>query len=95
MSEKMTEIGPVEHSFQNKGTAKTQPPFPLAPILLVQNSVEVGEAGARMTAATVRTCKESLNRSWGCSSKTLRRSSQFSASTKMERSNENFSRVVR
>ena len=26
MSEKMTEISPVEHSFKNKGTAKTQPP---------------------------------------------------------------------
>ena len=70
MSKKMTGDGPVERSFKNKGTAKTQP-LPLVPILLVQNSTEVGEAGAGMTAATIGTCKENLNRSWGCSSKTL------------------------
>ena len=94
MSEKMIGISPVEHSFKNKGTAKTHA-LPLAPILLVQKSAGVGEAGAGMTAAAIETCKESLNRSWGCSGKTLRRSSQFSASTKMEYSNENFSRVLR
>ena len=94
MSEKMTEGSPVEHSFKNKGIAKTQA-LPLAPILLVHNSVEVGEAGAGMTASAVGTCKGSLNRSWGCSDKTLRCSCQFSASTKMECLNENFSRVFR
>ena len=60
MSEKMTGDNPVEHSFKNKDTTKTQS-LPLAPILLVQNSTKVGEAGAGMTAATVGTCKESLN----------------------------------
>ena len=70
MSEKMIGIDPVEHSFENKGTAKTRP-LPLAPILLVQNPVEVGEAGAGMTAAAIGTCKESLNRSWRCSGKIL------------------------
>ena len=50
MSEKMTEDSPVEHSFKNKGTAKTRS-LPLAPILLVQNSTEVGVAGVEMTAA--------------------------------------------
>ena len=95
MSEKMTEISPIEHSFKNKGTTKTQRPLPLAPILLVQNFIEVGEAGAGMTAAAVGTCKESLNRSWGCSGKTLRRSSQFSTLTRMECLNRNFSRVLR
>ena len=39
MSEKMTKISPVEHSFKNKGTAKTQPLL-LVPILLVQNFIE-------------------------------------------------------
>ena len=53
MLEKMIGIGPVDHSFKNKGTAKTRP-LPLAPILLVQNPVKVGEAGAGMTAATDR-----------------------------------------
>ena len=61
MSEKMTGISPVEHSFQNKGTTKTHAALPLAPILLVQNSIEVGEAGAGMTATAIETCKESLN----------------------------------
>ena len=64
--------GPVEHSFKNKGMAKTHV-LPLAPILLVQNFTEAGEAGAEMTAAATGICKESLNRSWGCSGKTLRR----------------------
>ena len=77
MSEKMTEISFVEHSFKNKGTAKTHL-LPLAPILLVQNSIEVGKAGAGMIAAATGTCKESLNWSWRCSDKTLRRSSQYS-----------------
>ena len=94
MLEKMIEISPVEHSFKNKGTAKTHA-LPLAPILLVQNSVEVGEAGAGLTAVTVGTCKESLNQSWGCSGKTLRRSSQYSASTEIECSSKNFGRVSR
>ena len=79
----MIEISPVEHFFKNKGTAKTQALL-LASILLVQNSIEVEEAGAGMTATAVGTCKESLNQSWGCSGKTLRRSSQYSASTEME-----------
>ena len=70
MSEKMTRGSPIEHSFKNKGTVKIQP-LPLVPILLVQNSTKAGEAGAGMTAATVGTCKRSLNQSWGCSSKTL------------------------
>ena len=80
MSEKMTEDDPVEHSFKYKGIAKTHA-LPLALILLVQNSVEVGEAGAGMTAATVGTYKKNLIRSWGCSGKTFRCSSQYSAST--------------
>ena len=64
-------------------------------ILLVQNFVEAGEARVGMTAATIRTCKGSLNQSWGYSDKTLRRSSQYSASTEMECSRKNFSRVLR
>ena len=63
--------------------------------LLVQNSVEARVAGVEMTAAAVGTCKESLNRSWGCSGKILRRSSQYSASTEMECSSENFDKVSR
>ena len=55
--------------------------------MLVQNSTDVGEAGVKGITATVGTCKESLNRSWGCSDKILRRSSQYSASTEMEHSN--------
>ena len=94
MSEKMIGISLVKHSFKNKGTMKTQT-LPLVPILLVQNPIEVGEAGAGMTAAAVGTYKESLNRSWGCSGKILRCSSQYSASTEMECSSENFSRVLR
>ena len=103
MSEKMTRDSPVEHSFKNKGTAKTQT-LPLAPILLVQNSADVGEAGVEgillvqnsvdvrevgveeITSAT-GTCKGSLNRSWGCSVKTLRCSSQYSVPTEMDHSN--------
>ena len=94
MSEKMTGSGLVECSFKNKGTVKTQP-LPLAPILLVQKSTGVGEAGVKGVAVAVGTCKGSLNRSWGGSGKTLRRSSQFSASTRMECSNKNFSRISR
>ena len=69
--------------------------IPYLYILLVQNSVEVGETGAGMTTAAAGTCKESLNRRWGCSDKTLRRSSQFSVSTRMEHSNGEFCRVFR
>ena len=94
MSEKMIGISPVEDSLKNKGTAKTRP-LPLAPILLVQKSTGIGEAGVEGVAVAVGICKESLNQSWGCSDKTLRCSSQFSASTKMECSNRNFSRVLR
>ena len=86
--------GSVERSFKNKGAAKVQP-LPLAPILLVQKFVCAGEAGVEEAAVTVGTCKGSLNRRWGCSGKTLRRSSQFSASTRMECSNGEFSRVLR
>ena len=93
MSEKMIGISPVEHSIKNKGTVKTQT-LPLASILLVQKSIGVGEAGVEGVAVTVGTYKESLNWSWGCSDKTLRCSCQFSASTKMECLNENFSRVL-
>ena len=64
-------------------------------ILLVQKSAGVGEAGVDGAAFAARTCKESLNRSWGCSGKTLRCSSQYSTSTKMECSNENFSKILR
>ena len=94
MSEKVIEDSPVEHSFKNKDTAKTQI-LPLAPILLVQNFTDVGEGGVEITVATAGTCKGSLNQSWGCSGKTFRRSSQYSASTEMECSNENFNRVSR
>ena len=59
----------------------------LASILLVQNSTDAGEAGIEEIAAAIGTCKKSLNQSWGCSGKTLRRSSQYSASTKMKHSN--------
>ena len=44
MSEKVTGDSPVEHSFKNKGTAKTHALL-LASILLVQNSTDAGEAG--------------------------------------------------
>ena len=64
-------------------------------ILLVQKSACAGEAGVEEAAVAAGTCKGSLNRRWGCSGKTLRRSSQFSASTRMERSNGEFSRVLR
>ena len=94
MPEKMTGGGPVERSFKNKGTAKTQPLL-LAPILLVQKSICVEEAGVERVAVAAGICKGSLNRRWGCSGKTLRCSSQFSASTRMECSNENFNRVSR
>ena len=94
MSEKMTRGGPVERSFKNKGTAKVQA-LPLVPIMLVQKFACVGEAGVEGVTVTAGTCKESLNRSWGCFGKTLRRSSQFSASTRMECSNRNFSRAFR
>ena len=57
-------------------------------VLLVQNSVDAEEAGVEGITATVGTCKESLNRSWGCSGKTFRCSSQYSALTEMEHSNE-------
>ena len=63
--------------------------------LLVQNSADVGEAGVEEVASAVGTCKRSLNQSWGCSGKTLRCSSQYSVSTEIECSNENFSRVSR
>ena len=94
VSEKMTGGDPVERSFKNKGTAKTQP-LPLAPIMLVQKSAGIGEAGVEGVAVIVGTCKGSLNQSWGCSGKTLRCSSQFSASTRIECSNKNFCRVLR
>ena len=94
MLEKMTGISPVEHSFKNKGTTKTQALL-LASILLVQKSIDVGEARVEGVAVVIGTCKESLNRSWGCSGKTLRRSSQFSVSTRMECSNENFCKILR
>ena len=90
MSEKITGGGPIERSFKNKGTVKTQA-LPLAPILLVQKSAYAGEAGV---AVATGTCKRSLNRRWGCFGKILRHSSQFSASTRMECSNKNFSRVL-
>ena len=69
--EKMTGVSPVEHSFKNKGTAKTQRAFPLAPILLVQNSTEIRVARVEMIAAAIGTCKGSLNWSWEYSGKTL------------------------
>ena len=62
--------------------------------MLVQNSADVGAAGVEMTVAATGTCKGSLNRSWGCSGKTLRRSSQYSISTEMEYPSGNFSRVL-
>ena len=86
MLKKVARDSPVEYSFKNKDLAKTQA-LPLAPILLVQNSIDAGEAGVEEIASTVGTCKESLNQSWGCSDKILRRSSQYSASTEMEHSN--------
>ena len=95
MSEKMIGDSLVEHSFKDKGTVKTHAPLPLALILLVQNSAEVGVVGVEMTTAVVGTCKGSLNRSWGCSGKTLRRSNQYSASIEIECSSGNFSRVLR
>ena len=66
----MIGISPVEHSLKNKGTTKVQA-LPLAPILLVQKSTDVGEAGVEGVVIAIGTCKESLNRSWGCSGKTL------------------------
>ena len=88
---KMTRDGPIERSFKNKGTVKVHP-LPLALILLVQKSACVGEVGVPVA---VGTCKRSLNWRWGCFGKTLRRSSQFSALTRMECSNGEFSRVFR
>ena len=70
MSKKMTGDSPIEYSFKNKGLVKTLV-LPLVPILLVQNSVDVGEAGVERIMATIETCKESLNQSWGCSGKIL------------------------
>ena len=87
MSKKMIGDNLVEYSFKNKGPAKTHT-LPLVPILLVQNSTDVREARVEGIAFAIGTCKESLNRSWGCSGKTLQCSSQYSASTKMEHSNE-------
>ena len=87
MSKKMIEDSPVEYSFKNKDPAKIQT-LPLASILLVQNSVNTGEARVEGITAAVGTCKKSLNQSWGCSGKTLRCSIQYSASTEMEHSNE-------
>ena len=60
---------------------------------MVQKSASAGEAGVEGVAVAVGTCKRSLNQSWGFSGKILRRSSQFSASTRMECSNKNFSRI--
>ena len=51
--------GSVEHSFKNKGAAKTQA-LPLAPILLVQKSTCTGEAGVGEAVVAARTCKGSL-----------------------------------
>ena len=62
MLEKMTEGSPVEHSFKNKGTVKTQA-LPLASILLVQNSADVGEARVEGITSAIGTCKKSLNQS--------------------------------
>ena len=56
--------------------------------LLVQNSTDAGEARVKGITAAVGTCKGSLNPELGCSGKNLRRSSQYSASTEMEHSNE-------
>ena len=86
MSKKMVGDSLVEYSFKNKGPAKTQA-LPLASILLMQNSIDTGEVGVEEIATAVGTCKESLNQSWGCSGKTLRRSSQYSALTEMGHSN--------
>ena len=70
MSKKMTGDSLVEYSFKNKDSAKTQS-LPLAPILLVHNSVDIGEAGVERITTAIGTYKESLNRSWRCSGKTL------------------------
>ena len=86
MSKKMTGDSPIEYPFKNKSPAKTQP-LSLVPILLVHNFIDAGEAGVEGITAATETCKESLNQSWGCSGKTLRRSSQYSASIEMEHSN--------
>ena len=94
VSEEMIRGGSIERSFKNKDTAKVRALL-LAPILLVQKSACAGEAGVGEVAVAVGTCKGSLDRRWGCSGKTLRRSSQFSASTRMECSNGEFSRVLR
>ena len=56
--------------------------------LLVQNFVDAREAGVEGIMTATGTYKKSLNQSWGCSSKTLQCSSQYSASTEMEHSNE-------
>ena len=60
ISKKMTKDNSVEYSFKNKGTAKTQA-LPLAPILLVQNSADAGEAGVEGIASVVGTYKGCLN----------------------------------
>ena len=70
MLKKMTGDSLIKYFFKNKGLAKVQT-LPLVPILLVQNSTDVGEAGVEGIAAAVGTCKRSLNQSWGCSSKIL------------------------
>ena len=82
----MIEDNLTEYSFKNKGTAKTQT-LSLASILLVQNFTDAGEAGVEEIASAIETCKRSLNQSWGYSGKTLRCSSQYSASTEIEYSN--------
>ena len=88
MPEKMTGGSFVERSFKNKGTVRRLAALPLAPILLVQKSVGVGEAAVEGVTVAVGTYKESLNQSWRYSDKTLRCSSQYSASTEMKHSNE-------
>ena len=64
MSEKMIGGGPIERYFKNKGAVKTQA-LPLAPILLVQKSTYIEEAGVEGVAVAVGTCKGSLHQSWG------------------------------
>ena len=53
MSEETIEGGSIERSFKNKGTVEVRP-LPLAPILLVQKSACVGEAGVREVAVADR-----------------------------------------
>ena len=86
MSKKMIGDSPVEYSFKNKGPMKIVA-LPLAPVLLVQNSADAREAGVEEITIVVGTSKKSLNRSWRCSGKIFRGSSQYSASTEMEHSN--------